>query len=86
MSDARGFTTHEIVGLLPGGWALADRADPGAWDDAGKQWRTQLIDGADVPRELVVGATAMAQQGRIEALRSELDRVYRRVCSRGLLG
>ncbi len=86
MSDERGFTTQEIIGLLPGGWALADQADPGAWDDAGHEWRTRLIDGADVPRELVVGAATMAQDGRIEALRSELERVYRRVCRRGLFG
>ena len=86
MSDERGFTAHEVVGLLPGGWSLADSADPGEWEGSGKRWRTRLVDGADVARDLVVEATAIARHGRIEALRRELDRVYRRVCSRGLLG
>ncbi len=86
MNDDRGFTTHEVVGLLPGGWSLADAADPGEWDDSGQRWRTQLLDGAEVPHEVVVDATAIARHGRTEALRRELDRVYRRVCRRGLLG
>lgn len=86
MSDPRGFTARELIGLLPGGWTLADTADPGSWDDAGKTWRARLIDGADVERELVVESKAMAEHGRTEALRRELDRVYRRIGGRGLFG
>lgn len=86
MSETRGFTAREVVGLLPGGWSLADAADPGSWDDAGQRWRTRLIDGADVERELVVESKAMAEHGRTEALRRELDRVYRRIARRGLFG
>jgi hypothetical protein len=86
MNDRRGFTVHEVVGLLPGGWSLADAADPGEWDDSGQRWRSRLVDGADVLRELVVEAAAIARHGRTEALRRELDRVYRRVAPRGLLG
>ena len=47
MSDERGFIAHEVVGLLPGGWSLADSADPGEWESSGKRWRTRLVDGAD---------------------------------------
>ena len=86
MSDSRGFTAREVIGLLPGGWALADAADPGSWDESGRRWRTRLIDGADVERELAVEASAMDRHGRTEALRRELDRVYRRVARKGLLG
>ena len=86
MSDRQGFTTRELVGLLPGGWALADATDPGDWDAAGRRWTTHLVDGADVERDLVVEASAMDRHGRTEALRRELDRVYRRVAKKGLLG
>jgi hypothetical protein len=86
MNDRHGFTARELVGLLPGGWSLADATDPGEWDDAGRVWRTSLLDGADVARELAVEATAMDRHGRTEAMRRELDRVYRRVARRGLLG
>ena len=86
MSDKQGFTVRELVGLLPGGWSLTDATDPGEWDDSGRVWRTSLRDVADVARELVVEATAMDEHGRTEALRRELDRVYRAVAPRGLLG
>ena len=86
MSDRPGFTARELVGLLPGGWTLADATDPGDWDDSGKRWTTRLIDGADVERDLVVEAKAMDRHGRTEAVRRELDRVYRRVARKGLLG
>ena len=86
MSDQYGFTAREVIGLLPGGWTLADAADPGEWDPSSKRWRTRLVDGADVPRELVVKATDMARHGRTEALRREVDRIYRVVARRGLFG
>lgn len=86
MSDRIGFTTRELTGLLPGGWTLADAADPGGWDDAGKRWRTRLIDIADVEREVVVEAAAMDEHGPAEAFRRELDRVYRQVARRGIFG
>ncbi len=86
MSDRQGFTARELVGLLPGGWSLADDTDPGAWDEPGNRWRTLLRDGADVEHELVVEAAAMDRHGRTEALRRELDRVYRTVARRGLFG
>ena len=86
MSDKQGFTARELVGLLPGGWSLADATDPGEWDDAGEAWSTRLLDGADVERQLTVEAKAMARHGRSEAVRRELDRVYRDVARRGLFG
>ena len=86
MSDLPGFTARELVGLLPGGWTLADATDPGEWDAAGRRWCTRLVDGADVPRDVVVEATAMERHGRAEAFRRELDQVYRRVARKGLLG
>ncbi|MFQ5348810.1 MAG: hypothetical protein ACE5EG_00035 [Thermoanaerobaculia bacterium] len=86
MTERQGFTARELVGLLPGGWSLADATDPGEWDESSGQWRSRLVDGADVPHELVVSATDMDRHGRTEALRRELDRVYRSVARRGLLG
>lgn len=86
VNESRGFTAREVIGLLPGGWSLADATDPGSWDDSGRQWRTRLIDGADVERELVVESEAMGELGRTEAMRRELDRVYRRIGGRGLFG
>jgi hypothetical protein len=81
MSDERGFTADEVVGLLPGGWTLADATQPGEWEPTGQRWRIRLVDGAAVRREVVVGARIIARHGRLEALRHELDRVYRRALS-----
>jgi hypothetical protein len=78
MADDSGFTATEVIGHLPGGWTLADAGDPGGWEASGRRWRTRLVDGADVARELVVEAAAIASHGRIEALRREVDRLYRR--------
>ena len=86
MNDRREFTVRELSGLLPGGWTLADEADPGSWDGDGRRWSTRLLDGADVAREVVVEAAAMDEHGAAEAFRRELDRVYRRVVRKGLLG
>ena len=86
MTDRREFTARELIGLLPGGWSLADAADPGGWDNAGKRWNTVLVDGADVRREVVVEAAAMDEHGPAEAFRRALDGVYRRVARKGLLG
>lgn len=86
MTDRPDFTARELAGLLPGGWTLADAADPGGWDGDGRRWSSRLLDGADVVREVVVEAAAMNEHGPAEAFRRELDRVYRRVARRGLLG
>ncbi len=84
MDESIEFTAWQIVGMLPGGWTLADAGDAGGWQ--GRSWRIRLVDGADVPREVVIEAEAMERHGPVEALRRELDRVYRRVARRGLLG
>ena len=86
MSERTEFTARELTGLLPGGWTLADVADPGGWDEAGKRWTSRLRDGADVIHEVVVGAAEMDEHGASEAFRRQLDRAYRRVVRRGLLG
>lgn len=86
MTDPREFSAAELIGLLPGGWTLADADQPGTWEDSGKRWRARLVDGADVARDLVVDADAMARFGRTEAIRRELDRVYRKIGGRGLFG
>ena len=81
MGDDHGFTASEVMGCLPGGWHLADSAEVGDWEASGRRWRTRLLDSADVERELVVEAAAMSRHGRMEALRRELDRLYRRALS-----
>ncbi len=77
MVERRDFTATEIRGLLPGGWNLADPADPGSWDGSGRRWRTGLLDSADVRREVAVDAGEIDRHGRLEALRRAVDRVYR---------
>ena len=84
MDEPSEFTVREIVGLLPGGWTLAEPADPGGWQ--GQSWCIRLVDGADVPHEARVDAKEIERHGRLEALRQELDRLYRGVAPRGLLG
>ena len=86
MTDRRDFTARELNGFLPGGWTLADEAEPGSWDESGKRWQARVVDGADVVRDVVVEAAAMDEHGPAEAFRRELDQVYRRVVRKGLLG
>jgi hypothetical protein len=88
-NDALGYTEEEIRSFLPSGWSLLG-ADPeaaelgprlaGRWDGAKRVWRTRVLDNVDYDWPLVVkaaDAAKLGENGRIEALRLAMDRLYR---------
>jgi hypothetical protein len=87
--ESLAYTEDEIRSYLPSGWSLLG-ADPGAaelgpqiaghWDGARKLWRTRVLDNVDYDWPLVVkaaDAAKLGENGRIEALRLAMDRLYR---------
>ncbi len=82
-----GYTRHELLDYLPGGWSLADPADAGAWDPHRRRWEVTLRDIAEVEWQLEVDGKAAAKAGRIEALKEAVDELYRSALgSPGLFG
>ncbi len=81
------YTRQEILDYLPGGWVLADPSHAGDWNPERGCWRVALRDIADVDWELCVDGKAAARSGRIEALKTALDELYRSALgSPGLFG
>lgn len=87
-----GYTEDEVRSFLPSGWRLLG-ADPantesgprvaGLWDASRRVWRTHVVDNVDYDWPLVVKAADVANaaklggNGRIEALRLAMNRLYR---------
>ncbi len=92
-NEPLGYTEDEVRSYLPSGWHLlaADAADTelgprlvGAWDAGKRVWRAHVVDNVDFDWPLVVRAADAAKlaggdrgDGRIEALRQAMDRLYR---------
>lgn len=77
MSDAPfGYTEEELRSYLPTGWNLIGAAD-GAWDPRKKRWSLRIEDGTDMRWDLVVEGGEVDREGRVEALRLAVDRLYR---------
>lgn len=77
MSDAPfGYTEEELRSYLPTGWNLVGAAE-GSWDARKKRWSTRIEDGTDMRWDLSVDAGDVEKNGRIEALRLAVDRLYR---------
>ncbi|MDP9120785.1 MAG: hypothetical protein M3O15_05350 [Acidobacteriota bacterium] len=82
------YTEDEVRSYLPTGWNLARKSGnsggtEGSWDPGKKSWRITVIDNVDFDWPVVVKASevdaleANGANGRIEALRRAMDKVYR---------
>jgi hypothetical protein len=83
------YTEDEVRSFLPSGWRLlaAEEAPAelaphtfGHWDGRKGEWRMRVVDNVDFDWPLVVKAAAAAKlgaNGRLEALRLAMDKVYR---------
>lgn len=79
------YSEEEIRSFLPSGWDLAEsRPGPdgteGTWDPAKRVWRIQVIDNVEFDWPVVVkgdDAAKLGENGRIEALRQAMGKVYR---------
>lgn len=79
------YTDEEIRGFLPPGWSL-DAAEPlaygpeGSWDPKKRTWQIRVVDNVEFDWPVVVKAdeaAALGSDGRLEALRRAMDKVYR---------
>jgi hypothetical protein len=83
------YTEDEVRSYLPSGWRLlaAEEAPAelsphtiGHWDASKRLWRMRVVDNVDFDWPLVVKATEAAKlgdNGRLEALRLAMDKLYR---------
>jgi|CXWL01.1.fsa_nt_gi hypothetical protein len=76
-----GYTQQELRSYLPTGWALAgtDRGggDRGQFDAKSDTWKVSVTDSTEQAWDLVVKAKEVANQGRIGALKSAFDKLFR---------
>lgn len=70
------YTETEIRSFLPTGWNLIGSPE-GTWDPKKKVWTARLIDNVDFDWPVTVKAGEASSLGRLEALRTAIDRVYR---------
>jgi len=88
-NEPLGYTEDEIRSYLPSGWHLG-ATEPanaelvartfGHWDAGKKLWRMRIVDNVDFDWPLVVkaaDAAALGTNGRLEALRRAMDKLYR---------
>jgi hypothetical protein len=83
------YTEDEVRSYLPSGWRLLAAEDApaelsphiiGHWDAGKRLWRMRVVDNVDFDWPLVVKAAEVAKlgaNGRLEALRLAMDKVYR---------
>ncbi|MFP3941782.1 MAG: hypothetical protein ACLF0P_15920 [Thermoanaerobaculia bacterium] len=70
------YTEEEIRSYLPTGWNLVGEPE-GRWNPKKKAWTLRVEDSADMRWDLAVKARDAEENGRIEALRLAVDRLYR---------
>jgi hypothetical protein len=70
------YTETEIRSYLPTGWNLAEDG-PGAWDPKKKVWRAMVIDNVDFDWPVEIKPDEASSLGRLEALRTAINRVFR---------
>jgi len=87
-NEPLGYTEDEIRSFLPSGWRLG-ATEPanaelgprtfGHWDAGKKLWRMRIVDNVDFDWPLVIKAAdaALGTNGRLEALRRAMDKLYR---------
>jgi hypothetical protein len=83
------YTEDEVRSFLPSGWRLLAAEDApaelsphtiGHWDAGKAAWRLWVLDNVDFDWPLVVKAADAAKlgdNGRLEALRRAMDKLYR---------
>ena len=83
------YTEDEVRSYLPSGWRLLAAEDAnaevlphifGSWDAGKRVWRMRVVDNVDFDWPLVVKAADAAKlgaNGRLEALRRAMDKLYR---------
>jgi hypothetical protein len=74
-TPALSYIQDEIKSYLPSGWSLAEPA--GRWDAKKSSWTIQVLDVADQDWPLTVKATDADKLGRLPALKSAMNKVYR---------
>jgi len=76
--DDLAYLAAEIRGVLPAGWNLAPAGGEDAFDPRSRTWEVAVRDGAGVLWPLRVKLSEARRHGRLEALRSAADRLFRR--------
>lgn len=71
------YTETEIRSFLPSGWDLLGKPLQGAWDAKKNLWRATVLDNVDFDWPVEVKADEASKLGRLEALRTAINRVYR---------
>lgn len=71
------YTRQEILDYLPGGWVLTEPSGAGAWNPERRRWEVAIRDIADVEWDLRVDGKSAESDGRVEALKLAVDKLYR---------
>jgi hypothetical protein len=79
------YSEEEIRSFLPAGWSLAEpgpgpSGTEGRWDAKKRAWQVDVVDNVEFEWPVVVSAdeaATLGENGRIEALRRAMDRVFR---------
>ena len=69
------YTLDELRSYLPTGWELLE-GGAAAWNPKGKALTLRVLDGVDFDWPVTVAAGAVAEHGRLEALRRAMDDVF----------
>ncbi|HSM13455.1 MAG TPA: hypothetical protein VLA66_05250 [Thermoanaerobaculia bacterium] len=75
------YTPTEIRSYLPSGWGILS-PDSGSWDAARQRWTVEIYDGADNGWTVEVAAGDAQRDGRMEALKASIDRIWRKSLGR----
>jgi hypothetical protein len=75
------YTDVEIRSYLPSGWGIVE-PPVRSWNERKGTWSIAIYDGADNVWPLPVAADVAARDGRLPALASAIDRLYRKALGR----
>lgn len=70
------YTENEIRSFLPTGWDLIGEQQ-GTWNAKKKLWHATVIDNVDFDWPVEVTGEEAGKVGRLEALRTAMNRLYR---------
>ena len=71
------FTDIELSSYLPSGWGIR-HAGSGSWDAGKSTYEVQVYDSADNVWPLRITGKEAATRGRLEALKTSVDVLYRK--------
>lgn len=74
------YTDIELRSYLPSGWGIVSGA-AGLWDRSKGAWRIDVYDSADNVWPLAIHGRDAESSGRIPALKSSVDKLYRKALS-----